>query len=104
MIITGIGSPITVTIIPPEQWVQQTRGLAPSDPSTLRGFVDYATKQIYIEDTEMSGSTLLHELLHITSDFCGANLSEEQVEATERGLWAVLGQNPHLLEYWKDTA
>jgi hypothetical protein len=102
MTLVGIGSPIKVQIIPPDLWAQHVGEIAPAEPATIRGFADYSTKTIYVEDNTQAPSTLLHELIHLTSDFCGGELTEEQVEAVERGLWAVLGQNPHLLEYWTD--
>lgn len=67
-----------------------------------RGMTLFPQKEIHLLTGSMMKSTLLHELIHVAEEMTGANLSEEQVVAIERGLWNIFETNPQLLDYFKE--
>lgn len=65
-----------------------------------RGLTHYPPREIHLLQDDSERSTMLHELIHVAADTCGANMSEEQVVALERGLWMIFEANPKLMEYF----
>jgi hypothetical protein len=49
----------------------------------------------------MEADTLLHECLHLISDYMQLNLTERQVYCTSVAFFALLRHNPELLDYFK---
>jgi hypothetical protein len=66
----------------------------------FRGMTCYPQREIHLLTSETERSTMLHELIHVAGDTCGAKMTEEQVEALERGLWMIFEANPKLMEYF----
>jgi len=42
---------------------------------------------------ETQKSTLIHEILHVVSDCCGLDLTEQQINSLETGLYSVIKDN-----------
>jgi len=64
----------------------------------------YSTEEhiIYVEKGACPAevkSTVLHESIHILDDFLGIGLREKHVELLERGLFALIADNP---KFWKE--
>ena len=80
--------------------------IVPVQPSPIlqqeyRGMTIFPMKEIHILIGNTSEqSTLLHEIIHVAEEMTGANLTEDQVVALERGLWNIFSTNPKLLEYF----
>lgn len=77
------------------------------DPSAYlgqeyRGMTVFPKREIHLLVGSLTKSTLLHELIHVAEEMTGANLTEEQVVALERGLWNIFETNPKLLDYFKE--
>jgi hypothetical protein len=62
----------------------------------------FPIKEIHILAGSTEQSTVLHEIIHVAEEMTGANLSESQVVALERGLWNIFSTNPKLLEYFSE--
>jgi hypothetical protein len=67
-----------------------------------RGMTVFPLKEIHILAGSMEQSTVLHEIIHVAEEMTGANLTEAQVVALERGLWNIFSTNPKLLEYFNE--
>ncbi len=66
----------------------------------FRGMTCYPQREIHLLTGDGERSTMLHELIHVASDICGADMTEKQVETLERGLWMIFEANPKLMEYF----
>lgn len=65
-----------------------------------RGMTVFPAKEIHLLTGQTLKSSMLHELIHVAEEMTGANLTEEQVVALERGLWNIFETNPQLLEFF----
>lgn len=48
---------------------------------------------------DMKNQTLLHEILHLVSDFTSSKLKEDQVNAISAGLYQVIKANPGIFKH-----
>lgn len=66
------------------------------------GQIDHRRRLIRLSDRvtpEQHRATLLHEILHGVDTACDTELTEHQVSALSRGLFAVLRDNPDVAAY-----
>ena len=69
-----------------------------------QGHCDYLTLKITVRNDLAPAeerSTLLHEALHCVSHAMGLHLEENAIERLESGVYALLADNPALLDYIK---
>ena len=63
------------------------------------GRVDCTVQAIHLREglaVQQATETLLHECIHVISDYFSLDLEENQVQALGAGLYAVLHDNPEL--------
>lgn len=71
------------------------------DPK-FSGITSYSNMSVVVllnQPEPLPRKTMLHELIHLASNHTMANLTEEQVMQLEHGLWAILKDNPHVLDW-----
>ncbi len=86
------GIPWKIKLFKPTGWLSHEH----------RGMTVFGTKEIHILQDNNERSSMLHELIHVAEEMTGANLTEAQVVALERGLWNIFSTNPQLLEYFNE--
>lgn len=78
-----------------EDWTVRTEVITGTDGT--RAYCDSQTREIVLDPDSSGREDLLHETIHALENCLNVCLSEDQVQALSRGLWAVCRDNQELM-------